>query len=591
MFGRDGWRPLTVAVLVSGAVFLPQGVAIAAPPDGACTSADCQKRGGDDHSFVGPVVPHASQRAASTSSGSSVAGTSVSGSATAGTAADAAATSGTTTVAPAAPAAAPPAPVAAPAPAAGAATDPGNAAASRGAAAAGTASGGTASAGTAAGGTAPADGTATQPSASPPVVTQPSNDPSAIDPSATNPWDWSTTGAPTSSSTRPESGSSADGSGSGSTGSGSSNSGSGSSNSGSSNSGSSSSGSGSSGSSDSSGSSSSGSGSSGSSSGSVSGGTTSGVDLGAASCPTGVGSGTSTEIPSAATGSVTIGAPLPQTNTSGVASVTDVTGAHVGTADAATSQAVASQSVAGTSGGTAAVGGTSSVAGTVIGAAASAAGRANMPGELIDLSSWYLTLPTGQQGSPDTIQNPSLERFTNEFFKINPSRDGVQFSARGDGVTTKNSHYPRSELREMNGGAKASWSNTSGSHTLDVCEAITKVPNAKPEVVAAQIHDDKDDVLQIRLEGQTLIVLYDNGKSRAVLDPAYKLGTPYNTRIIAANSSVDVYYNGQKKAELPLSGSGWYWKVGAYVQSNTSKGDATAEGEVTVYSLKCVHSA
>ena len=33
MFGHDAWRPLTVAVLVSGAVFLPQGVASAAPAD------------------------------------------------------------------------------------------------------------------------------------------------------------------------------------------------------------------------------------------------------------------------------------------------------------------------------------------------------------------------------------------------------------------------------------------------------------------------------------------------------------------------------------------------------------------------------
>ena len=165
------------------------------------------------------------------------------------------------------------------------------------------------------------------------------------------------------------------------------------------------------------------------------------------------------------------------------------------------------------------------------------------------------------------------------------------FSARADGVTTKNSHYPRSELREMNGGEKASWSNTTGSHTLDVCEAITKTPTAKPEVVGAQIHDASDDVMQIRLEGKTLMVQYNDGKSETVIDPNYVLGTPYNVRIVAEGGKVDVLYNGQKKAELPLSGSGWYWKVGAYVQSNTEKGESPdATGEVTVYSLKCVHT-
>ena len=164
------------------------------------------------------------------------------------------------------------------------------------------------------------------------------------------------------------------------------------------------------------------------------------------------------------------------------------------------------------------------------------------------------------------------------------------FSAHGDGVTTKNSHYPRSELREMNGSAKAAWSNTSGTHTLDVCEAITQVPSAKPEVVAAQIHDDKDDVLQIRLEGQKLSVQYDDGKSEQVLDPAYQLGTPYHVRIIAADSTVDVLYNGEKKAELPLTGSGWYWKVGAYVQANADTRDAKSTGAVTVYALQVHHS-
>ena len=215
---------------------------------------------------------------------------------------------------------------------------------------------------------------------------------------------------------------------------------------------------------------------------------------------------------------------------------------------------------------------------------------ARLPGDLIDLADWYLTLPTGTPGDPDTVTNPDLAKFTNAFFTLNDARDGVVFSAHGDGVTTKNSHYPRSELREMNGREKAAWSNTSGRHTLDVCEAITQVPSAKPEVVAAQIHDDKDDVLQIRLEGQKLMVQYDDGKSEQVLDPAYQLGSPYHVRIIAADSTVEVLYNGEKKAELPLTGSGWYWKVGAYVQANADTGDAKSTGAVTVYALQVDHS-
>ena len=143
----------------------------------------------------------------------------------------------------------------------------------------------------------------------------------------------------------------------------------------------------------------------------------------------------------------------------------------------------------------------------------------------------------------------------------------------------------------MNGSEKASWSNTSGTHIFDVREAFTKLPSAKPEVVGVQIHDAEDDVMQIRLEGKKLMVQYHDGKSEAVLDPDYQLGTPFDTRIVAANGKVDVLYNGEKKAELPLSGSGWYWKVGAYVQSNGSTGDgAGSTGEVVVYKADISHS-
>jgi hypothetical protein len=220
------------------------------------------------------------------------------------------------------------------------------------------------------------------------------------------------------------------------------------------------------------------------------------------------------------------------------------------------------------------------------------AGRtASKPGELIDTNEWYLTLPTGKEGSPDTIEGSQLATYHSKFFGLTTARDGIVFSAGADGVTTKNSHYPRSELREMNGSEKASWSNTSGTHVFDVREAFTKLPSAKPEVVGVQIHDAEDDVMQIRLEGKKLMVQYHDGKSEAVLDPDYQLGTPFDTRIVAANGKVDVLYNGEKKAELPLSGSGWYWKVGAYVQSNGSTGDgAGSTGEVVVYKADISHS-
>ena len=213
------------------------------------------------------------------------------------------------------------------------------------------------------------------------------------------------------------------------------------------------------------------------------------------------------------------------------------------------------------------------------------------PAELIDTNEWYLTLPTGKSGSPDTIEGSKLATYHSKFFDLTQKRDGIVFHAGADGVTTKNSHYPRSELREMDGSEKSSWSNENGTHVFDVREAFTKLPGSKPEVVGVQIHDAEDDVMQIRLEGKTLMVQYNDGKSEQVLDQDYRLGTPFDTKIVAANGKVDVLYNGQKKATLPLSGSGWYWKVGAYVQSNGSKGEsAGSAGEVVVYKADISHS-
>jgi Alginate lyase len=579
MFGHHGWRPLTVALLVSGAVFLPQGVAAAAPPD-KLDSATCAQLSAEARSnradctpspraaanpFVGPqLLPRTDQGGDAQRNGSSVAGLRFTGSANTGFA-----SSSPTSAPTVAPATAAPDARSAPTD-----TSP---------------SGASTSSGATTGPTTNPTPTEPTPAATATAIPAPVV-PNGTESSTTGPSPWDTT-APTSAGTpgsdtagagttgtgsasRPESESSssgrsdADDSGSDSG----------------SDSDKSSKSSKSSESSDEAGSSS----SSGSSSGGYSGSTSTGSSAGAASCPSGAGSGTTAtgSGPSSATGSVSTAGVATVTpndsDTRGAASVTDPTGGAVSTVTRATNQALAGTT-----------GATSSVAGTVLDAAtatASRAGTASLPGDVIDLGYWYLTLPTGTQGSPDTVENPSLEKFTNQFFKLNPNRDGVVFSANGDGVTTKNSHYPRSELREMNGSAKASWSNTSGTHTLDVCEAFTKLPGSKPEVVGAQIHDDKDDVMQIRLEGQKLMVQYNDGKSEALLDPNYQLGTPYNVRIVAANSKVDVLYNGAKKAELPLSGSGWYWKVGAYVQSNSSKGDgASSTGEVTVYSLKCVH--
>ena len=220
-----------------------------------------------------------------------------------------------------------------------------------------------------------------------------------------------------------------------------------------------------------------------------------------------------------------------------------------------------------------------------------APGTADLPSDVLDLRNWYLTLPTGTAGAPDTVNQPKLDTYTGTAFGLNDAKNGVVFTTTAGGVTTSGSTYPRSELREMAGTRKASWSNKSGTHTLVARQAITELPAVKPEVVTAQIHNTSDDVMEVRLEGNRLLAQYNNGQRDITIDPAYVLGTVFDLRIVASSGKVRVYYNDVLKATISKSGSGWYFKSGSYLQTNTSKGDKpTAAGVVVTYALQVTHS-
>src|SRR3972149_7290470 len=106
--------------------------------------------------------------------------------------------------------------------------------------------------------------------------------------------------------------------------------------------------------------------------------------------------------------------------------------------------------------------------------------------EILDLANWKLQLPIGTQGSVTEIKQPALATYSSDpYFLVTSSGNGngVQFRAPVNGVTTSGSSYPRSELREMNGTANASWSTTSGTHTMYIDQAVTAVPKTKQQIV------------------------------------------------------------------------------------------------------------
>lgn len=218
-----------------------------------------------------------------------------------------------------------------------------------------------------------------------------------------------------------------------------------------------------------------------------------------------------------------------------------------------------------------------------------------VPAERLNLTNWKIALPvdTGHAGSPDEIKQPEIGSYSlSPYFINNPDGEGVVFRAHAGGATTKNSKYPRSELREMTDGGRkeARWSSREGVHTMTVRQAITHLPNQKPELVAAQIHDDSDDIVMVRLENKRLFVEAD-GNEIGVLNSEYVLGTPYTVTITAERNGIRVYYDGVLKVTYNKEGADYYFKAGCYTQSNTERGDKPdAYGEVIIYDLKLEHT-
>ncbi|MGH8794363.1 MAG: polysaccharide lyase family 7 protein, partial [Stackebrandtia sp.] len=220
------------------------------------------------------------------------------------------------------------------------------------------------------------------------------------------------------------------------------------------------------------------------------------------------------------------------------------------------------------------------------------------PGEVLDLKSWKLTLPVADpedEDQPLEIFQPELDAYSHDpWFVAQDDCEAVRFSNPVNGVTTPNSDYSRSELREMteDGQDEASWSSTEGTHTLVVQQAITSLPKEKDHVVAGQIHDEDDDVSVFRLEGSSLYVTDDDDSNAHLITDNYELGTKFEAKFVVTGGEIQAYYDGELVATLSKDFSGGYFKAGAYTQANCENSSPCSEdnfGEVVVYDVAVTH--
>jgi hypothetical protein len=213
------------------------------------------------------------------------------------------------------------------------------------------------------------------------------------------------------------------------------------------------------------------------------------------------------------------------------------------------------------------------------------------PSDVLDLRHWTIMLPTGSQGDPDNLYviGQSIPNTLFTRYDVDSDDDGVVFRCPANGFHSPNSKYPRTEARQMADAkwTKAAWSS-SGSHSLEAELAIDASHlSARKRVNGLQIHDGGDDVCQImRHETKGLGLMHSDGKAWESIDPGYGDGVRFTCKILAEKDRLKVFYNGELKVDIPKKGTGWYWKMGAYLQSGGAsehKEPAGAYGEVTIW--------
>lgn len=221
------------------------------------------------------------------------------------------------------------------------------------------------------------------------------------------------------------------------------------------------------------------------------------------------------------------------------------------------------------------------------------------PGGNFDLSHWELQLPTGSPGSLTTIPPSQLEGangFTDSYFFTNKTDGSMSFWDPENGVTTPNSNYARSELREMTAsGSAAAWLPT-GTNTLSATVKVTQVPS---HVCVGQIHLSENS-------GSTKPLLelyyYSNGNISLGIENSptggqtahsittVALGKQWTYVISLSGNTIGLNVNGTNHTfTMPSSFNGYpmYFKAGDYDQSSGSS--STVGAKVQFYALSIHH--
>lgn len=237
-----------------------------------------------------------------------------------------------------------------------------------------------------------------------------------------------------------------------------------------------------------------------------------------------------------------------------------------------------------------------------IGTASAATLRTDVaPGGNFDLSVWALQLPIGSPGSPTTIQPAQLKGangYTNPSYFWTDKNDGsMTFWDPEAGVTTPNSNFARTELREMNAnGSAADWT-IAGTHRLS---ATLRIVSVTKSVCVGQVHlgtggSSTKPLLELYYAPNGAITLGTEnspagGQTRHPVG-SVPLGTQWSYVIAISGGRINLTINGSTTSySIPSSFNAYhqYFKAGDYNQSSSS---STSNGaKVKFYALSVSHS-
>lgn len=236
----------------------------------------------------------------------------------------------------------------------------------------------------------------------------------------------------------------------------------------------------------------------------------------------------------------------------------------------------------------------------------------------MNLKQWKMHLPIDNNGLKVGYakQVTNLVGFTYPpYFLQNP--DGsLTFSCPVDGVkTSKNTKYPRSELREMqlkadgSQGSEAVWTLKTGG-TLTSSLTVDRVPtlnDGKPgRVVIGQIHGADDELVRLYRQSDGLVNFYcdlhGTKKTETLFQPVdakgvkakVAVGEKFSYKIVATTALVtvtvtikEVEYKVSFKPISVWTKDKFYFKAGLYLGVNATQG--TGDGQVTLWDAVITH--